>query len=183
MQESWRPIAGYEGLYEVSSLGRVRSLDRHVEVPCTRWGGTMLRPIRGRVLRPFTDCNNYHTLSLCVAGKRWAASVHRLVAEAFCNKPDDCDEVNHRDGMKQNNDFNNLEWTTHQANVAHAVETGLTKKRKPIVGRCLKTGAVTEYPSATHAARAMGNENRSGTISMAANGKLKTASGHTWRYL
>lgn len=183
MQEIWRPIAGYEGLYEVSSLGRVRSLDRRVEVPCTRWGGTMLRPIRGRILKPFTDCNEYFTLTLCHTGKRWAASVHRLVADAFCHRPGGCDEVNHRDGVKQNNDFTNLEWTTHQANVAHAVETGLTKKRKPIVGTCIKTGASTEYISATHAAHAMGKKGRCGTISMAANGKLKTASGHTWQYL
>lgn len=183
MQQIWRPIAGYEGLYEVSSLGRVRSLDREVEVPCTRWGGVMMRPIRGRELRPFPDCNGYETVTLCISSRRWAASVHRLVAEAFCDKLGDCDEVNHKDGVKQNNDHTNLEWTTHQANVVHAVEAGLTKKRKPIVGTCLKTGVATEYLSATHAARAMGNANRNGTISMAANGKLKTASGHTWRYL
>ena len=183
MDEIWRPVAGYEGAYEVSSLGRVRSLDRTVEVPCARWGGTMNRPIKGRVLRPGTDCNSYFTVYLCLSSQRKAVSLHRLVADAFCEKPLGCDEVNHRDGIKQNNHFTNLEWTTHQANVAHAVETGLTKKRKRILGTCLATGTSTQYPSATHAARAMGNANRNSTISMAANGKLKTASGHTWQYL
>lgn len=143
----------------------------------------MMRPVRVRLLKPFTDCNSYHTVTLCREGSRWAASVHRLVAEAFCPKPEGCNEVNHRDGVKQNNAYTNLEWTTHQANCAHAVEVGLTDKRKRIVGTSLKTGISTEYPSATHAARAMGNVNRNGTISMAANGKLKTASGHTWAYL
>lgn len=182
MTEIWRPIAGYEGLYEISSLGRVRSLDRTVEVPDARWGGIMLRPIRGRPLRPFTDANEYFTVTLCMAGRRWAASVHRLVAGAFCDKPDGCDEVNHKDGAKQNNHSSNLEWTTHQGNCEHAVENGLTKKRKRIAGTCLKTGAVTEYQSATHAAKAMGQAG-CGSISLAATGKLKTTAGHTWRYL
>lgn len=183
MQEIWRPIAGYEGSYEVSSLGRVRSLDRAVEVPCKRWGGTMQRPIKGRTLKPGTDCNNYLTVYLCKDGVRWAASVHRLVAEAFCDKARGCDEVNHGDGIKQNNCFTNLEWTTRQANVVHAVETGLTKKRKRIVGTCLATGIATEYQSGTHAARAIGNTNKNGSISMAATGKLKQAYGHTWAYV
>lgn len=182
MQEIWRPIAGYEGLYEVSSVGRVRSLDRQVEVPCARWGGVMMRPILGRQLRPFPDCNGYETVTLCIAGRRWAASVHRLVAEAFCGKPEGCGEVNHKDGVKQNNEYTNLEWTTHQANVAHAVETGLTNKRKRIAGTCVKTGAVNEYPSATHAAKAMGST-CCGLISTAANGKIKTAYGHTRAYM
>lgn len=143
----------------------------------------MTRPIKGRVLRPGTDCNSYFTVYLCLSGRRTAVNVHRVVAAAFCDKPDGCDEVNHLDGVKQNNEHKNLEWTARQANVTHSVETGLTKKRKPIVGTCVKTGASTEYLSATHAAHAMGNKGRCGTISMAANGKLKTASGHTWTYL
>jgi hypothetical protein len=142
----------------------------------------MMRPIRGRELRPFPDCNGYEIVTLCISARRWAASVHRLVAEAFCEKPDGCDEVNHKDGAKQNNDHANLEWTTHQANVSHAVEMGLTKKRKRIAGTCVKTGVVTEFLSATHAAKAVGISG-CGNISLAANGKLATAGGHTWRYL
>jgi hypothetical protein len=99
--------------------------------------------------------------------------------EAFCDKPSWCDEVNHKDGVKQNNIYTNLEWTTHQANVAHAVENGLTKKRKRVVATCVKTGIKTEYESGMHAARAMGNVNRNASISLAARGKKASAYGFT----
>lgn len=120
MQEIWKPIAGYEGLYEVSSLGRIRSLDRvsvHSDGKSTRRTGRLLSPS----LRA-----GYPFVCLAKGGKSEQIHIHRLVAAAFCHKPDGCDVVNHRDGVKTNNVHANLEWTTPQGNSRHAYESGLS---------------------------------------------------------
>lgn len=110
--ESWRPVVGFEGLYEVSDQGRVRSLDR---VTTGRWGAAAYR---GRMLLP--DRNNpdgYERVTLQRAGKRIRRAVHHLVLEAFVGPRPDEAEACHGDGDPANNVASNLRWDTHSANI------------------------------------------------------------------
>lgn len=101
MIEEWRKIVGYEGLYEVSSLGRVRSLDRYLKN-----GHCSYRLHKGKVLSPAKNTNGY--FSVCLQGKRFM--IHRLVAQAFIPNIDNLPQVNHKDEDKANNSVDNLEW-------------------------------------------------------------------------
>ncbi len=108
--EKWRPVKGYEGLYEVSDAGRVRSLD--AVRPC----GKSVRFSKGRTLRIQKSSNGYRQVVLSKEGNSRYFRVHRLVAEAFLDNPYGLPEVNHIDEDKTNNAVSNLEWCTHQYN-------------------------------------------------------------------
>ena len=108
IEEIWRPIEGYEGLYEVSSYGRVRSLDKY---------DSMNRFLRGRILRLFTDGLGYLRAQLYSNSKRKSFLVHRLVAQAFILNPDNLPQVNHRDENPSNDNVDNLEWCDGKYNV------------------------------------------------------------------
>lgn len=117
--EIWRPVAGYEGIYEVSSRGRVRSLDR--ESRCIMGGRPVAKRLRGKVLRQFSDKNGYPQVGLC--GR--TESVHRIVCRAFHGpKPSEGHEVAHRDGDKHNNRPSNLRWATDKENSADRLRHG-----------------------------------------------------------
>lgn len=123
MEEVWKDIAGYEGLYQVSNLGRIKSLDRIVK----RKSQPNL-PIVGKILNPRKGKNGYAYVSLSKEAKRKTANVHRLVAEAFVEKHEGCNVVNHIDGNKENNICDNLEWIDSARNNKHAFDTGLINK-------------------------------------------------------
>ena len=108
-EEIWRPIVGYEGLYEVSSYGRVRSLDRYVK-------GKSYRLHKGKVLSPGKNSRGYLSAVLSYNGKHKAITVHRLVAETFLPNPDNLPEINHKDEDKTNNSVDNLEWCDRSYN-------------------------------------------------------------------
>lgn len=101
-KESWRPVVGYEGLYEVSDKGRVKSFLK----------------IKNRILKPVND--NYLRVDLYKNGKNNLKLIHRLVAEAFIKNPNTKPQVNHIDGNKHNNTIENLEWVTAKENGKHA---------------------------------------------------------------
>lgn len=105
MIEEWKPVVGYEGLYEVSSLGRVRSLDRFY-----------YRLHKGKVLSPTKDRYGYLTVTLNCNGKSKTIKIHRLVAQAFIENPDNLPQVNHKDENPSNNNVDNLEWCTAKYN-------------------------------------------------------------------
>lgn len=118
-QEIWLPIAGFEGYYEVSNMGRVRSLDREI----CNGKGTRLR--KGRILKYGDQNSGYLFAPLWKDNKGSCPLVHRLVAIAFLPNPENKAFVNHKDGNKQNNLLSNLEWMTHKENHQHAVGLGL----------------------------------------------------------
>lgn len=116
----WASVDKYEGEYEVSNLGQVRSLDRVI----TYSDGTVRRR-KGKILKPHVDSSGYCTVYLSHNGNQSAKFIHVLVANSFLPKPDYKVEVNHKDGNKKNNCVENLEWCTHKENIAHAFATGL----------------------------------------------------------
>lgn len=118
--EEWRDVAGYEGLYQVSNLGRVRSLD-HV----TKRNGHVVR-FHGRVLSPKV-ASPYLGVILSKNGKAHPARIHRLVAAAFVSNPDNLPCVDHIDGNKTNNAADNLRWCTQEQNIGSASSMGLLK--------------------------------------------------------
>ena len=109
--EEWKSIPGYEGLYEVSNLGRVRSVDRYV-----KYLNGMIHLHKGKVLSPGIRSDGYLQVSLCCNGKYKTIAVHRLVAQAFIENPDNLPEINHKDEDKTNNSVDNLEWCDRSYN-------------------------------------------------------------------
>jgi hypothetical protein len=124
VHEEWRPIPGFEGKYEVSSKGRVKSVDRIVERTC-RWGVRSFR-WTGRILSPVVH-KGYLVTKL--GGDKRQLGIHRLVAWAFIGPQINGIVVNHIDGNKQNNTPENLEYVTNTENVRHAYRTGLLDNR------------------------------------------------------
>lgn len=131
MEEIWKDIEGYEGLYQVSNLGRVRSLDRVVQ-QLNRWGKYQSRFYRGCVLNPGVTHDNYQSVSLTRQGKSASYSVHRLVAQAFIPNPDSLPQVNHKDENPSNNCVDNLEWCTAKYNSNYG--TRIDKLRQSLTG-------------------------------------------------
>lgn len=121
--EIWTIVEGFPG-YEVSSLGRVRSLDRVV----LDKRGRALR-LKGRTLAQHPDRDGYRCVSLCRNGAPETRKVHRLVASAFIAESTnpDATQVNHKSGIKDDNAVGNLEWVTSVENIQHAITTGLSK--------------------------------------------------------
>ena len=128
MQEVWKPVPGYEGRYEVSDQGRVRSLDR-VVTQISRWGTPYTSNRKGRVLRP--GPSNFGHLSV-VLGRRNTKMVHDLVLRAFIGPPPDMHECCHNNGDPADNRLENLRWGTRSENIMDSVRQGkwMTPERK-----------------------------------------------------
>ena len=180
--EEWRSIEGYEGLYQVSSLGRVRSCDRFVNSN----GGTRLH--KGKVLKPGMYRVGYLHVVLCKEGKPTAFSVHRLVYEAFHGKIPEGMQVNHIDEDKSNNSLNNLNLMTPKENtnwgtcIERRAKSMINHKSlsKAVVQYDLQGNFIAEYPSVCETGRKLGI--KQGNISSALKGRIKTAGGYIFRY-
>ena len=123
-EEVWKNIVGYEGLYQVSNFGRVKSFNKNVLT-----GLGIYRTYEGKI-RSGSLLNNYLRVSLCDKGKCKYVFVHRLVAEAFILNPQNKCCVNHKNGIKHNNYVDNLEWVTVSENAIHAYENNLIVIKK-----------------------------------------------------
>lgn len=139
MAEKWADIPGYDGLYQVSNMGCVRSLDRAV-MQNNCHGGVSIRRDRGKILTPTDNGKGYLVVGLRSGGKRKNHYVHRLVAEAFCEKKPGCFVVNHIDYNRKNNMAENLEFLSQAENVRYS--SGRMKKPK---SRCKKTSTGEKY--------------------------------------
>lgn len=123
MQEIWKDIIGYEGLYQISSLGRVKALPKTLQYSDGR-----LYHYKEKILKYSTGTSGYPTLHFySLEGVRETCMIHRLVASAFIPNIDNKPTINHMDGNKQNNSVSNLEWNTYTENQEHARLTGLHK--------------------------------------------------------
>lgn len=122
----WKQISSFEGHYEVSNEGSVRSLDRYVNCK----SGVKLK--KGVMLKPGKHKDGYLYVTLYLDGKSFYKTIHRLVAQAFIENDDlNKSEVNHKDGVKHNNNFINLEWVTPSENMKHAYKFDRRYRNKP----------------------------------------------------
>lgn len=131
--EEWKDVPGYEGFYQVSNIGRVRSVDHYVK----HFRGDKLR--KGKIKEFSITHDGYYRVGLSKYSKQKHVTVHRLVALAFIAKPESKDFVNHKDGIKTNNHVSNLEWCTSGENTRHFHEVlgGPTRKIcKPV--KCIE---------------------------------------------
>ena len=149
IKEIWKDIKDYEGLYQVSNLGRVRSLDRYVDTISN--GITTKRKIKGNVLS--LKISKYAQVSLCKFGVITYHYVHRLVAQAFIPNPLDLPEVNHKNGKWLDNQVDNLEWIDRKGNCEHAVANSLLGQMRPINVYHLHYGLIDTLPSISEAKR------------------------------
>jgi hypothetical protein len=121
IMEEWRDIEGYEGLYQISNLGSVKSLFRYRV--CKNGS---FQPIKERLLSPRTDKDGYKEVLLCNNCKRKCFKIHRLVAQAFISNPNNYPVINHKDENPSNNIVENLEWCTVKYNTNY----GTTQERR-----------------------------------------------------
>lgn len=173
-KERWKPIPGYEGIYEASTLGRIRSVSRYIN---GRWGMTFRK---SHILSPNDVHDGYQQVKFSINGVKSQPLLHRLVAETFIPNPMNLPQVNHKDGNKSNNRVENLEWCTASENSLHRNrilhrETG--RPKRGVI--CLETGI--KYDSSHHASRGMGISQ--GNIFSVCQGKYQTAGGYHFEFV
>lgn len=166
MIEVWKDIDGYEGLYQVSNLGRIRSL---------KYG-------KERILKHRKDKDGYLRVGLYKNSKMKDYFVHRLVALVFIPNPNNLPCINHKDENKTNNSVDNIEWCTQQHNANYGTRNfkTSTKLSIPIIQLTLNNEFVTCYRSSWDAERITGFNQ--GNINSCCNGKRKTSNGYKWLY-
>ena len=183
MTEEWRDINGYEGIYQVSSLGRVRSLDRIIE-QVTRWGDIHPRLIKGTCLQPHNLRGGYLGVMLSEHRQKKMTLIHRLVAIAFIPNPQSLETVNHKDENKKNNRADNLEWMSRGDNVRYG--TGIQRKRNtsiPVVQMSIDGTHIQTYTSAKAAGETLGLHPTNITACCRGKRGARTAGGYRWKYL
>ena len=173
MREEWRDVAGYEGYYQISNLGRIKGAPRQA--------------CNGSILKQHLSTTGYPTVSLSVGCVAKHKTVHRLLAEAFIPNPNNLPEVNHINGDKTDYRLSNLEWCSHRENMQHAVMTGLLdplKSQKISAAKMRKTvvrddGAV--FASLHEAAEKSGT--CAGNVCKVLKGIRPLANGHSFEYV
>lgn len=174
--EYWQDIPGYEGLYQASTYGRIKSLSRYYK---TGRGGIQLLP--ERILKENLETQGYFGVLLC-NGKQKRYRVHRLVAITFIPNFNNLPCINHKDETRTNNRVENLEWCTQAYNNCY----GKRLKRvgiangKPVLQYSLDGDLVGSYQSAAEAARQLNL--RAGGISTCCRCRQRTSFGYVWKY-
>ena len=178
MKEIWKDIPNYETLYQVSTLGRVKSL------------GNRSNHKKEKIMKQRLTHKGYLRLSLCKNGIQKQKMVHRLIAETFIPNPNNYEQVNHKDGNKQNNNINNLEWCNNSYNQLHANKLGLNDNRvkrikevcnKKVIQLSLNGVKLNEFDSLKDASYKTGCSYKA--MSLCATGKTKSSGGYIWKYM
>lgn len=164
MTEIWKDVPGYEGIYHVSNLGRVRRTFKNG---------------RSNILRGKKDKDGYIEVILS-NGKKKYVRLHRLVAEVFVPNPENKPQVNHKDRTKHNNVESNLEWATASENTVHAFVTGRNVHKRPIVQYTKNMEIVALWDSIAEASKTLNINNNN--ICTCCRGSLPSAGGYVWRY-
>lgn len=174
MEEVWKEISEYEGLYEVSNKGKVRSLRRNI------------------IMKTFIINSGYETVKLYKERKHKSFLVHRLVAREFCRGYDESLDINHKDADRLNNQSDNLEWVTRKENIRDSMKRGThcykkahkvahIKRRKPVIITNLKKGYSKKFESARKASLYIGiHENN---VSRVARGERRSTGGYLVKYI
>ena len=165
--EVWKDVAGYEGYYQVSNEGRVRSVDRYVN---SRNGK---RLSKGKLLRPKQNVDGYLCLTLSKKNQISLVRVNRLVAEAFIDNPDELPVVNHIDRNKINNNADNLKWCTVEYNARYSSAKAIAQYDK-------QGNLIREWEAISDAHRELGIN--LSNIAQCCRGFRATAGGYVWRH-
>ena len=166
MDEIWRDIEGYEGLYQISNKGRVKSL---------KWG-------KERILKSGLTGSGYYSIILCNDGVKKRFHLHRLVAQAFIPNLENKPQVNHKDENKKNNCVENLEWATAKENSNYGTRNERVgdSHSKPILQYSKSCDFIREWKSASEVERVSGIYH--GNITKCCKDKRKSAGGFVWQY-
>jgi hypothetical protein len=180
-EEIWKNVAGYIGLYEISNMGNIRSCQKQYKL----WhGGICVK--KSKILSPSHRCGYYIIVLTNSISERNTFCVHRLVASAFIPNPENKEEVNHKNGIRDDNRLQNLEWVTASENVIHSYavlkrkgsNTRTGQNKIPITQITYDGFVVSEYPSITKAQEITGIDRFH--ISACAKGKRQNAGGYLW---
>ena len=178
MEEIFKDIKDYEGLYQVSNLGRIKSVEHYVN------SNTGQRLVKEHLIAKVKDKKGYYRVSLWKDNKDKHYLVHRLVAETFIPNPENLPTVNHKDENPSNNCVDNLEWCTNHYNLhyGNCITKISTTLGKPVLQYTLDMVFIKEYPSAAEAFRQTGISQ--GNINKCCNGKYryKSAGGYIWKF-
>lgn len=181
--ETWKNIQGWEGIYQVSNFGRLKSFKSHP---------------KGRILSNTNKKGGYFSVVLCYKDKRRYVRMHRLVAEAFLPNYENKPEVNHKDGNKQNNHVDNLEWVTHSENLSHSTAVNPERvegmifynkvlRPKPIIQKSLSGEIIATFINSVEAHKETGVCRRN-ILQVASKTeykpgkKRKQAGGYVWEF-
>lgn len=185
MQEIWKDIKGYEGLYQVSNLGNIKSLSRITSGK--KYG---IHKLKEKILRP-SKCNKYYQVFLRKNNKTKVYYVHRLVGEAFIINLNNCSDINHKDGNTHNNNIKNLEWCTRSENIKHSYRVlnrkvninNLLKRNRMVNQYDLNGNFIKTWKSIKEASIFLNRKNIQSIYSCCKhkNGQ-KTAYGYRWEY-
>ena len=194
MQEKWADIKGFEGLYQVSNLGNVKSVERYIPAKNNSFAFH-----KERNMKLQTNHKGYFCVILHKNSISYTRLVHRLVADAFIPNANNLPQVNHKDTNKKNNNIENLEWISNIDNMRHAFSNGcfvttekqreharnnlkkMAERRKKSVEMYTKEGVfVKVFDSMTEAEKWTGVHNSK--ISMVCKGKRKSAGNYIWKY-
>lgn len=183
MKEIWKPIDGFEGLYEVSNMGNIKRLQKTITDKYRN------RNVKEKIMTP-RKSKDYLTICLHRDDDSKECRIHRLVAQAFIPNPENKPQVNHKDGNKQNNCVDNLEWNTQSENMKHAYKLGLKKSStkgkfgtlnatsKKVGQYDLNGKFIKEWDCIQEVKRKLGLN--SGNISSCCHGKRNHVGGYKW---
>ncbi len=187
MEETWKDVKGFEGIYQISNFGRLKVLKRKVFNE-KYFGNVKWVEKKEKIMKLSNNTKGYlHTVLTDNEGKRKVVKVHRLVAEAFIPNPNNYVQVNHIDGNKTNNCVDNLEWCTNEYNMKHSWRIGLRNEKtyfniiKKIRQYDLEGNFIKEWNSAKEIEQQLGISVN--MIRKCCNGKRNKTHNFIWKYL
>lgn len=186
--EKWKPIPGYEGFYEASDMGRIRSVAHYIKHPRNN---SMPLIVKGKIRKPRYDKNGYAILNMTKDGKTKTNKVHRMVAMAFIPNPDNYHQIDHINGKVYDNRIENLRWCTTQQNTKYRDEKYQIGERARYKPLCKETGMVfnSTYDASFwlmkngYAKKSTNYKTISKSIRDCCIGRYKTSYGFHWTYI
>lgn len=179
--EEWRDIKNFEGIYQVSNLGRIKSMTRVIT-----YSNGVKHLTKGKVIKPILDTYGYYRITLYKNGKAYQRLWHRVVAEAFVPNPNNFSEINHKNEVRTDNRVENLEWCTkgYNNNYGNHNSNLSLSKRKSIYQIDDSNNVIKKWNSINEALEGLGlPQNNHGNISACLHGRIKHAYGYRWEFV